>query len=254
MILLHRVTPFFLAGITAWGFYVLLTEKMPPLFSVAVSVGVSALLAGRLLGFRIRESEFWYLWSLPILFLLSSFGFVFLLEQENMRIAVAATAALFVLFFSEHIFTFFHLPVRYQMHAIENISTLLLLLTVFFMESIAFFLRAVLHPPIFLFLPFLLVGGYFLMQATLWTCKLEGKRVRMVSLGGSVLLAESFLVFSFLPSGPYTNALFVTLIAYAFLGVTRAFFLEKLSRSVVRRYTAAFVFLIALIVSTSTWY
>ena len=78
-------------------------------------------------------------------------------------------------------------------------------------------------------------------------------KARPYALATAVLITELFAAISFLPTGFYTNAAFLTLAVYVLLGLSRADALHKLSKEVLRRYLTLFLVLTTIIALTSQW-
>lgn len=255
MILLHRITPFFIGLSVAAGFGVmaLLKGQWISLVLALVCWAVSVLLLARLVGWNVRSFQFWYLVGTPAVFSLSSYAAFLFLEHSAERVFLALLTALLVFFFSEHLFHYIHIPARYQAYAIEHLSLVLTVLTIFFLSSVGFGLQFLLQLPVaFLSLNFFLLS-LFVIYGTLWVSKVDHGRAWPYAFAGAVLTTELFSVVTFLPTGFYTNAAVLALFFYLFLGFARAHFLDQLSRGVTQRYLLVGSVLLAMIVGTARW-
>ena len=255
MILLHRITPFFIGLATTLGFAALFAVGWNPLVAMALTLIVVALLYVRLVGFSPRSFQFWMLVGTPLLFLGSSFGLMLFLENANAEIALAVVVSLFVFFFAEHVFSYVHLPANYETYAIEHLSLVLNVASVFFVSVMAFGMRVFLtiYAPLWLLSGLFFVVSLFVIFGTLWASKVDLSKARLYALCGALLVTEIFLSVTYLPTGFYTNAAFLALTAYLFLGLTRARFVESLSKSTVRRYVVTGVILLVMILGTARW-
>ena len=253
MILLHSISSFGVSLVCVLSFAALLFGWMHPMLLVVLSACVCSLLLGRLLCWQVATFQFWHLLGTPLLFLLSSFGLFFLLESTSSKIGLAVLVTLLLLLFVEHVFSFIHLPVKYQPFTLEYLSQVLHVLTVFFLATLGFGMRLFLQAPLWLLsLAFFLVLS-FIMFGTLWAGKVDPVKARPYALAAAVLITELFAAISFLPTGFYTNAAFLALAVYVLLGLSRADALHKLSQEVLRRYLTLFVILTAIIALTSQW-
>lgn len=255
MILLHRITPFLIGLSSALGFATILVLRLNPLAIMAISALVVALLFARLVGFHPRAFQFWMLVGTPSLFLISSFGLLLFMEDFTAQVALAVVVSLFVFFFAEHVFSYVHLPANYETYAIEHLSLVLNVASVFFVSVVAFGTRIFLtaYAPLWLLSALFFVVSLFVIFGTLWASKVDVAQARLYAVCGALLVTEIFLTVTYLPTGFYTNAALIALTAYLFLGLTRARFVESLSKSTVRRYVATGMLLLVTILGTARW-
>jgi hypothetical protein len=253
MIILYRLTSFVVALISIIGFLLLIKGVAHPVVIVFATVFLCAIIIARLLGWQVRTFQFWHLLGTPALFLLATFGSLFLLETPVVQIGLGALATILLFIFVEHVFSFIHLPTQYQPFTLEYLSQLLHVLSVFFLATLGFGLLLFLQIPLWLlcllFFPFL----FFIVYGTLWAGKVDARLARSYALASAVLITEFFAVISFFPTGFYTNAAFLALGVYVLLGLSRADALHKLSKEVLRRYVLLFILLTVVIVVTSQW-
>lgn len=252
MILLHRITPLVTALVAAFGFVAMMSLPYP-LISAGITLLLVSMLLSRLLKWNATHMGFWTMFGTPFVFLVSAYGFLLLLEIEYQQIALAVIVCSLLFFFVEHVFYYTHLSTRYQMHSLEHMSSVLHLLSIFFIGALGFGARMLLQTPLWaLMLSFFVLSG-LVLYGTLWVSKVDHARALPYALAGAVLTTEIFTVITFLPTGIYTNAALLVIFLYLFLGLTRAHFLERLSRSVVRRYVGIGSLLFALILGTAQW-
>src|SRR3990167_3251388 len=253
MILFYRLSSFVVVLIATLGFLSLFFGWSHPYVAVFLSAGLIAVVLARLLGWHLQTFQFWHLLGTPILFFLSSFGPFFLLEHFLAKVFLAALVLFFLFLFVEHVFSFTHLPMNYQPFTLEYLSQLLHILSVFFVATLGFGLSLFLHTPLwFLSLIFFFIL-FFIVYGTLWAGKIDPERARPYAFAGALLTTELFAALSFLPTGFYSNATFLALGVYVFLGLSRAHALHKFSRDVLKRYLILFFFLSVIIIITSQW-
>ena len=253
MILLHRLTSFVVSLVVTLGFLLLIRTSVHP-YLVIVLTGIAVmLLLCRLLEWRVRTFQFWHLLGTPLLFLLSSFGPFFLLEGFISKVVLAVLVVGILFFFTEHVFSFTHLPVAYQPFTLEYLSGLLHILSVFFLSVLGFGLSLFLQTPLWILSLIFFFILFFIVYGTLWVGKVDPHRARPYAFVGAVLMSELFATLCFLPTGFYSNATFLALGVYAFLGISRAHALHKLSKEVLRRYLIVFLGFTLVIIFTSQW-
>ena len=254
MILLHRLTPFLIALVVASGFGVVLSSSSAPiLLSVLFAFAAAFLLFCRLAEWRASSFLFWALVGIPGVFLASGFGTFLFLEGGMQRTALAILVTFFSFLFAEQVFAYVHAPTRYQAYAIEHLSLVLNVLSVFFVGIAAFGSQIFLQPPLWLLIPCFAALVFFLCYATLWVSKVDHKPARTHASVGALLLTELFVVILFLPTGYYANAAFLAICLYVFLGLSRARFLQKLSPAVAWRYAGFGIGFFLLIAATAPW-
>lgn len=255
MILLHRITPFAIGIVTALGFVTVLTLRTHPISVMLVALCVVAALYVRLVGFAPRSFQFWMLCGTPFLFLLSSFGLLLFLESSLAQISLALVVSLFLFFFAEHVFSYVHVPVNYETYAIEHLSLVLNVASVFFVSVVGFGTRVFLtaFAPLWLLSLLFFAVSLFVVFGTLWASKVDVGQARLYALCGALLVTEVFATVTYLPTGFYTNAALIALTAYLFLGMARAHFVESLSPSTIKRYTVTGALILVAILGTSHW-
>lgn len=257
MILLHRLTPPAIALVTAAGFLGLLYWPGSPFWPAGLSLGLAILLWARLNEWRARSFAFWVFLGTPAVFLLAALAQFFFLENDPVKFGLLSSATVLVFLWSEHLFNYLHLPANYQAYALEHLALALNVLTVFFMSASAFGLNLFLQPNFWGLAG--IVSGFFLLSmfiiySTLWVSKVEHRQAWPYALAGAILITEFFSVLTFLPTGFYTNAAFVTVVFYVFLGLTRAFFMDKLSRTVYWRYVLVAAAIMGLVAGVARWF
>lgn len=255
MILLHRITPFLIGIATAIGFVALLAFSVHPLAVMGAVLVVVAVLYVRLVGVAPRSFQFWMLFGTPLLFLLASFGLMLFLERPLAQVMLAAFVTLLLSLFAEHVFSYLHAPVNYETYAIENTSLVMNVASVFFVSVAAFGTRVFLatFAPLWFLTALFFAVSLFVIFGTLWASKVDVQKARLYALCGALLVAELFVTVAYLPTGYYTNAALIALMAYLFLGLTRAHFIEKLSPKIIRRYAVTAALILVSVLGTSKW-
>lgn len=253
MILLHRFSSFGVACLAAVGFSLILVSNAHPFVRIVMTSVLMVFILARLLSWQVQTFQFWHLLGTPLLLYVSSFGPFFLLENSYVKIGLATVVVLFLFLFVEHVFSFVHLPIAYQPFTLEYLTGLLHILSVFFLALLGFGLSLFLQMPLWILSPIFFATLFFIIYGTLWIGKIDSSRARPYAFAGAVLTTELFVTLTFLPTGYYTNAAFLTLGVYVLLGLSRAHALHNLSNEVRRRYLIVFSLLTILIAVTSQW-
>ena len=253
MILLYRITPFLIALVTLLGYGAFVFHVTHPFVALLFSFFCVSLLFARLLKWRAQEFSFWFFLGIACLFFLSSFGMLFLFETLWVSIALSLVCAALLVLMSEFVFLYIHLPSQYQPFSLEHLTSLLNLLSIFFLSSFAFATRLLIQLPLALLAILFFFVTFFLVFGVLWVTKAESFRSRLYALFGAIVLTELFASLTFFPTGFYTNAAFMTIFFYVFFGLTRMEALHKLSREVVKRYVFTSILLVLFIGISSKW-
>jgi hypothetical protein len=253
MILIHRITPFFIGSAAAAGFLLMVRFGLDPRLGIPLTLLVVGVLFARLCQWQARSFQFWYLVGTPLVFLLSALGFLLFLESPSQRLVLSAVAGVGTLLFAELTFHYLHAPARYQPYSIEHLSLALNVVSMFFLGTVAFGMRMLLQLPLWQLAGAFAAVSLFVFYGTLWVSKVTGRAAFAYAAAGAVLATELFSVVTFLPTGFYTDAAMIALYLYVFLGLTRAHFLDKLSPTVTRRYLGVGAALLTAIVGTARW-
>lgn len=253
MIILYRITPFLIGIVSTLGFFGLNFVWTHPMILIAICLLLVSLLFARLLKWQMNTFSFWFFLGTPCLFFASSFSIFLLMEDTLSRILLGVFCSLLLMLFTEYVFQYIHLPSKYQPFSLEYLTLILNVLSIFFFTSLGFAARILLQAPLFLLAGIAFALMYFLVYGTLWVSKVETFRSHYYSTLGAVLLTEFFITLTFLPPGFYTNAAFLTVFSYMFLGLTRAQAIHKLGKDVILRYSITATVLLIFIGMSSQW-
>ncbi len=253
MILLYRITPFFVALLAMLGFSSVIFHWAHPLVAIGLTLIVFCLLMARLVKWHFSSFSFWFFVGTPLLFFIATFGMILLFENDLARISVAVLGISLLTLFVEYVFQYTHLPSKYQPFSLEYLTLVLNTLCFFFFASFGFAARILLQIPLsFISIAFFFLA-IFLVYGTIWVAKSDVFPMTVSAFFGALFLTELFVVLSFLPVGFYTSAAFLTVGAYAFMGLTRAHAIHKLSRQLTERYLLVTGILLLFIGLSSQW-
>ena len=251
MLLLHRLTSFFLVFAVALSLSVLFLFPSFAFLILGILLLVVALLYARLLVWEYRTGAFWVFLGIPILFLFSGFLLILFLESDYAKWVVISVLLFFPFLFTEYVFLYRHIPTTYRPYAIEYLALVLNLLTFFALMSVGYGLRLFLQVHLFLLIISCFLLVLFLLFSIYWVSKIDWLRARPYVIGGTILVTECFTASLFLPTSLFTSAAMMCVLLYLYIGMTRAELLKKLTVSIARRYLlAASLFLLLLIVTT----
>ena len=251
--LLSRIAPllialsFFLAGQLAVHQQQLIVWA-PAVFGV-VLIALGQLVAKE----DIRQSSFWLLMLAPILLSFAAFSFLTILVHPFWKWGVSGGVGILLLWFFQNVFQFAYQHDRYQPHAIENISTYINLIAIFFMMTALASMRLYIHinqvtivvMGLFLFL-------LFVMQS-LWVNKLKLSEHRLYVFTLPYIFAQVLWAALWLPTNFFIVGVLLTLSYYAVMNLVRQHLLDRLDALVVRRYVIIAVLGIVLTLSTAQW-
>jgi hypothetical protein len=253
MLVLYRLTSVAVVFVVGGVHALLLLTNVFPIALMIGSLLIVTILIARLLQWNFHSFEFWHLLSTPLLFLFSGYGLFFFLESFYTKGFLGLVLVILLALFTEHIFSYIHLPVIYQPFSIEHLGLLMNILTLFFLSVVGFGLRLFLQVPLWMLGVSFFILSLLIIYGTLWASKVEDDRARPYAFVGAVLMTELFIAIAFLPSGLYTSATFIAITSYLFLGLTRANAMHRLNRVLLRRYVLIFILLTTAIIGTSQW-
>ena len=253
MILIHRITPFFIGLALAVSFVLLHLGAVNPIILVLAALILIFITLARLQHFQYKTFDFWQFTMSLVLFVASSYILFLFFESITAKVSIAIVVSLVSYFYSEHLFMFVHVPALYKPYALEYVSLAMYVLSVFFMSAGLYGLILFVSAPFYLLSGFFFLFVLFLVYSMFWVSKIEHKRSVPYAVAGAVLLTEIFTVTSFLPTSVYTDAALLAIFVYVFLGVCRAHVLDKLSPNVLRRYIIFGGILLTFVAASARW-
>ena len=208
----------------------------------------------QLIGRKFFQRKFWQNLITPILFLASGLVFLSFLESAWLKQFIILILAISIWLFLFVIFFRFNLRSKYQVHSLENISSHLNLLTIFFCSSGFYGLLIFLGFP----LRFLVFGFgvvcFLLTIQLIWDSDTTLAKDYPYLIVITLIITEMFLVVSFLPTSVYVNGFIVTISYYLIGGLSRNWLLGNKERKVVSRYLITSVITLIIILATAKWF
>ena len=253
MIILHRITTFVIALLTACIFIILYRSPDYAVFALALSAIGVPLAFARLLKWEFKRFVFWVFLALPIFLLFSALLFFFFLESDVLKIIVGFIVTLCMWLYAESLFAFYHLPSAYQAYTLEFLSLILSILTAFFFTSGMYAMSLFMQLPVWIPAIIVAIFTFIVSIAVLWVSKIALQVALRFGTVGAICMTQVYIVFSFLPTSFLANAAGFAVVLYSFLGLTRAEALGKLSKTVIIRYLSISAALLLAIFATARW-
>jgi len=253
MLLVLRTFPFLVGLVMALGAMALFWFPAQIIWVIGVALVLLFLLLARLIGWSFNKLDFWLFLSPAFFLAVAAFFLLLFLEGSGMKILVITLATFLIWLFAENLFAFLHLPRAYQVNALEHLSLVVNVVSIYFFSTALFATRLFLSAPLWLLVPIFAVVTFVLAVSTFWICKTEKERLLPNALGGTLLATELFVVLTLLPGGFFPNAALLTLFFYLFLGIVRAKLLNKLNKSILKRYLLTVALLTLIIIFTARW-
>ncbi|MBT4857511.1 hypothetical protein HON52_04985 [Candidatus Uhrbacteria bacterium] len=228
MILLQRITSFFVAALVAGGFSVLINSQDRIVFGIALLLIIPVLFA-RLLKWDVKRFGFWMFLGLPTVFIFSAVFLFLFLEGDFAKWLLALSVLIGVWLYAENIFSFYHLPSTYQAYSLEYLSFVLAIATGFFFYSGTYGVQLFLQLPGWALALGIFWVTLFLLLCVFWASKIEEGMTTRLSAIGALVIAELFLALGMLPTSFLANAAGLAVALYLFIGLSRAHALDRLS-------------------------
>ncbi|MDP3964667.1 MAG: hypothetical protein Q8Q20_03370 [bacterium] len=252
MILQSRIlvflAPLLIGGIME--FALVYPDKVFPFFSLLCMLGVVVF---SVITKRPRQSEQFIFFLNALLFNISALAFIYFIQGELYRhIIIAGVTALNVIYL-HHLFNYHFRTDRYQLNALQNVSSYINLSSAFTGSAVLFSLIIYLAWPAWTTTIILWALATLLSFQTTWMHKIKFSTSMYFALISGLVLTEVYWVVSFLPSSFLVNALIVTVVYYAMVNIGRYYLSGRIHRAVIIRYFVISVTVLVLTVVTARW-
>lgn len=220
---------------------------------IAILNAIVIITIWQLTGRQLRKGAFWNFAITPVAVVNSGWIFLTFLEGEwpKQLAVIITTVAVWV--FLKVTFLYFSFRPKYQVHALENISSYLNLIAIFLFNSDLFNLMILLDVALWqaVIASLLLAGAlsyqlFWVSDIGTWTA---WRFIAVITL----VTGELFLAVSFLPTSVYVNGLLITLGYYTMTGLARNWLLNIRERQVTRRYLLISLSVLVIILLTAKW-
>lgn len=239
----------FLLTLELISYYHYLIPWLVPLFFVVFLLGLWWLNGKRL------NKRFFNTMISPFLFVLGAVLFyIFLVPQVNWfkHLYIIFVSGLLLVFLYNLNELLFRPSIR-RLFALENLSSHFNLLAVFLLFSS--FYTFMFFPTLIFWLTevLVIVVVILLMYHNFWSNKIVDPKRRFFILVTALVMAQTYLVLSFLPTGFYVNGIILTVLYYLMSEISRVYLLEKLTAKFVRTKLVISVVILVLIFLTTRW-
>ncbi|MFA5022486.1 MAG: hypothetical protein WC508_05415 [Patescibacteria group bacterium] len=202
----------------------------------------------------LKSKKFWRFSITPVFLFASGLLFFLFLEGGAIKQIFVIILVFLVGIFLETIFLWFHLRPKYQPNALENISTHLNLIIIFFLATGFFSLILFLEAPLWLLVAIFAGVSAVLTYQLIWISGVNWSVGYPYISVITIVITEIFVAVSFLPTSVYFSALLVTISYYLMTGLTRNWLLEIREKRVVQRYLLISFGCLIIILATAKWF
>lgn len=252
MLLFRRLTPFIstlLIG-AAYEALCLHPEKVYWLWAGLLALVLAAQLS---LLKKAHLVETFILGISQILFLSGTYFLIFFVEGSVIRQFLIALALIINLFYITNIYYYHFQTEKYQVNALQNISSFLNLISIFTISSVGFSLILYLGWPSWLISLGVALASAGLCFQTYWVNKIIGQSAILFAGITGLIGGEVFWAVTFLPTSFLVNGAVVTVINYSVVNLARYYLMDKLQARVIWRYLIISVIVLSLTLATARW-
>lgn len=202
------------------------------------------------------NKDFWRLGISPFLFFVGVIlFFVFLVPHSPLFLQTyVVVMSLLTVFYYKNVYEIAVGPQIYRPYALENWASHFNLISIFLFSS-SFYNFVFFSGPIFwvveALLALIVVG---LLHQTFWASRILTRRNSMFIFIIALIMAETFLIVSYLPTGFYVSGLLLTLIYYFLTETARNYLLDKNNRRNYRRELIIAGFILIVTLLTARWH
>ena len=253
MILLNQSLAWIISAITLILLEFLLYQPGVIYWVVPILVLTLFLALFQLNGRNFKDAKFWTIFLAPALFLLGSISYLVFASGSRLLHFIIILTALVILIYTNVVFLYIHRRPRYQPHTLENISSYLNVITIFFLMAAIFNVRLFFVVNTWYLL---LVGISIIIMLVYQLFSISDIVIRtnkLFLLIISLVISEVFIVTNFLPTSVYVNALMVTLVYYVTAGLARNWLNGIKDKRVVLRYVSIGSIIFFIILISAKW-
>ncbi|MFC1612910.1 hypothetical protein ACFL23_01125 [Patescibacteria group bacterium] len=190
----------------------------------------------------------------PIFLMCSSVLASIFLNTNLIKLLFSIGIAIMFFLYLENLFLYFRMPAKYQIYSLENISSYINLISIFFISSSFYGLKILLGVRFKWFI-FLIAIEFFavfiLFCQNFWVNKISANESKKYLLIAILILLEIYLIILLLPSNYYVNGLIFSLAYYVIAGLIKYKLLDKLEKRIIMKYSSiSFILFIFLLVTT----
>lgn len=254
MKLLNRFIPILIA-VFLW---ILLQQvfRMPSQLYIFILAGFASILLAvwQLMERKLKSERFWRFLILPTLLFLSGIGFLTFLEGRYVQQSFLLILVLMQWVYFEVLTLRYHFRPKYQPHSLENISTHLNLIIVFFSSVALYSLITYLGYSLWWSLLVLLIAVFLLNYELVVTVGVPFRAGRPFIFAITFITLQIFWIASYLPTSVFVNGMLVTIGYYLSAGLCRNWLMEIWDKSVIKRYAIISILTLVLILLTAKYF
>ncbi len=255
MKLLNKIIPF----LTSFSIIVLLEILIKYPKSIYLVVIISSLLivfsvyqiTGRIL---FKNGNFLNLVTTPLFLFAGSFIFMIFLENVIARQFVIILLSVLIFAVLQSTTLKFNFRPKYQPHSLENIIDHANLLSLFLISCSLFSLSIFLAVPLYILIISFVVFIILIASQLLWFSETSIRSSWPYLFVIIILMLETFIVVSFLPTSIYVNGMILTLSYYLLGGILKNWLLGIRENKVIKRYLFASAISLIIILATAKWF
>lgn len=208
-------------------------------------------------GKETKYNTFLFLIS-PLIFVFSSLMACVFLNNNLLKFGFAVFVGIILFLYMENLFSYFHIPTKYHIYSLENISGYINLVSMFFMSSSFYGFKISLGIEIIsywvlTYIAIMLFLIIILILQTFWINKISFKSGKNYIIVMSIILIQIYFIIFFLPSAFYVNSVIFVLSYYTITGLARYKLLNKLEKRVIIKYMTVSLLMFFLLLVTAKW-
>ncbi|MFA6098563.1 MAG: hypothetical protein WCV50_02215 [Patescibacteria group bacterium] len=223
-------------------------------YIVSINVCIIVLTIWSLTGRKFKSKLFWNFLSTPLFLVAGSQVFFTLIDSIVIQQVFIFLIGILFFLVLKNLFKFLNQDKSYQPYALENLYGYINMVILFLFYASFFGLSLFMNWPSWLFSIVVFVISGFLYMRTLWSYKIEWRKSKFFILLVGVLMSESYFVFSFLPTSFLFNGLFLAIIYYLVMNLSRDFLRNNLNKQNIRTYIIISATLGVFLLATAKWY
>lgn len=254
----QRLFAWLVAGTCIVAHAIALTLASSGIVLAAVVASVSTLIAALAYTILVPRGRLRHLHFLivPVFLLLAQWFFVMTLQligaQHLIWWSVGITA-LYIGIYTYVLNLYIHIRPRYQAHALENITSYINVVCLFFTATSLYALQIFINAPAWVVMVTGTAVVAVLTYAIMWVSDIVFSTCWRYIVLVSLLMLEVITVMTFLPITVFARGAIVAIMYYALVGIVRNQLLRIHGPAVIRRYAVITAFALALILLTADW-
>lgn len=252
MNIFRRLTPF-LSSIALFALFEWLISQPSLFWGIGAVVVTGGIAASALVGRSEVRGGRWHFALLAGLYVVSALGFLVLLDTTTFQHLHSAMAAGLWWLWIEQLYRFHYLPGTYIPFSVANVTSLVTVVTAFYLFSTAFALKLLLGYPFWLLTVLVGLAGTLFAIEIIWSEKLSPWRFWSMPMTIGLVVAELFWALNYLPAGYFVNGLIVTVMLYLSVNLGRFALKRALQPAVVKRYLLIAALMLLLVLLSARW-